>query len=744
MNRLADLAGNETNGFTKTVTLDTTAPHATTAEANGNSLIVHFDETLASSVPSASAFAVALGGLSVSISSVSLSGSDVNLTLGTAATGGQSVSLANTQPASNKLQDAAANATPSFSLSPTNMTSGGSGVVPTFTSATPADGTTQPSVAAPVVLGANEYVAWSNLGVTYANLAGDAGTWQALTGGTAQTLSIPLAATAPGLYTIKGTISDGVTATNFVTHFTVGTAGSGELPRPTAKTALPGTSGSLTTADQKETVTWPAAVVPTTLGDGLIIEMAPQNPAAMPAPAGTTWSAGGLPVDVTAHTILTNTPVTTFSDPLLLTFPSATPTDIPIVSTDNGATWRFIAPCESPGVMPSGATDCYAFTGGVLTVWTLHLTLFALAGDHQPPTAPQKLGVGISDGQIVMRWEPATDNSGQIDSYSIFVDGQPVKVLGSKTYEYYVGPASAGDTHVYRVQATDGSGNAGPLSDAWTGVPDLRGLSQQQARDVVGSRGFSVGTIGNAGSGGGVASQSPAAPAYAPVGSAVGFTLSTAVRTPLAMNVVGTRRLNLATRNYAAVRVQVNLGATIDAALTADGRSVATWTRTVKAGTWILRYTLPAGLAPGAYKLNVSARTATDRRAATIRIRVKHGQVLLGGKARVLVVGGSSRSATLALDVPKAKVMVTPDTKVWDTTFWSRNVAVVVVDLDRQGLALVHNLHTVFPNVRIVAVTKNPAKVVQARRFGASAVILAGPATSKLVCATVSALLGRV
>src|SRR5206468_4853984 len=62
------------------------------------------------------------------------------LTLGATATGGQSVALAYTQPASNKLQDAAANATPNFTLSPTNMTSGGSGVVPTFTSATPADG----------------------------------------------------------------------------------------------------------------------------------------------------------------------------------------------------------------------------------------------------------------------------------------------------------------------------------------------------------------------------------------------------------------------------------------------------------------------------------------------------------------------------------------------------------------------------------------------------------------------------
>ena len=296
---------------------------------------------------------------------------------------------------------------------------------------------------------------------------------------------------------------------------------------------------------------------------------------------------------------------------------------------------------------------------------------------------------------------------------------------------------------MYRVQATDGSGNAGPLSDAFTGVPDLRGLSQAQARDVLASRGFSAGTIGNAGSGGGVASQSPAVPAYAAVGSAIDFVLSSAVRSPLALHVVGTKRLNLTTRHYTAVRVQVNVGATIDAALTSNGRSVATWTRTVKAGTWIMRYALPASLAPGAYKLTVSAKTASERRASTIRIRVKHGQILLGGKARVLVVGDSSQRS-LVLSVPKAKLTVTPETKVWDTTFWSRNVAVVVVDLDKQGLALVHNLHTVFPSVRIVAVTKNPAKVVQARRFGASAVVLAGPATSQIVSATVSSLLGRV
>jgi uncharacterized repeat protein (TIGR02059 family) len=740
-NPLADLAGNDTGGFTKTVTLDTTPPHATAAEVNGSTLTLHFDETLAGSAPAGSAFTVSLGGLSTAVTGVSLSGSDVTLALGAAAVGGQSVSVTYSQPASNKLQDAAANATPGFTIAATNLTSGGSGVVPTFVSATPADGSTVASLSGPVVLSANEYVAWSNLSLAWVASAGDTPTTQALAGGTSQTLSVPLAASSAGLYTITGTISDGVTTTTFVTHFTVWSAAWGDTPRPTAKTAAPGASGFLTTADQKETVSWPASVVPTAPGDGLIVEMAPQNASSTTAPSGTTWSAGGAPVDITVRTMLASTPVHTFSDPLVITFPNAAPTDVPIVSTDGGATWRFVTPCDSPGAFPAGATDCYAFASGVLTVWTSHLTLFALASDHQPPTAPQKLGLSVYNGQIVLRWLPATDNSGQIAAYTIFVDGQPVKTLGGSTVEYYAGPAVTGDTHVYRVQATDGSGNAGPFSDAYTGVPDLRGLSLQQARDVLASRGFTVGTVGNAGSGGGVASQSPAAPAYAAVGSPIDFSLSTVVRTPLALHVVGTKRLNLMTRRYTAVRVQVNMSAAIAANLTRGGRVVAKWNRAVKAGTWILRYELPVGLAPGSYALDVTATTSNERRASTIRLNVQHG-----GKVHVLVVGDGSARDTLAVKVPKAKatVTVTPDEDVWDTTYWSRNVAVVVVDVDRQGLALVHNLHTVFPSVRIVAVTKSPNKVVQARRFGASAVVLAGPATSQLVSATVSSLLGRV
>jgi hypothetical protein len=382
-------------------------------------------------------------------------------------------------------------------------------------------------------------------------------------------------------------------------------------------------------------------------------------------------------------------------------------------------------------VIASGETDCYGFAGGALSVWTLHLTLCGLVGDHQPPSAPQHLGVGTNGGQIVMRWEPATDNSGQIDRYSIIVDGEVVKVLGGKTYEYYAGPATAGDTHVYRVQATDAAGNAGPLSDAYTGVPDLRGLTQQQARDVLASRGFAVGTIANGS--GAVVSQSPPVPSYARIGSAIDFSLGSVARVPLAFHVIGTERLDLLTRRYTAVRVEVNQPVAITASLTANGRSVAKWTRTVKTGTWILRYALPAPLASGAYRLDVAASTATQRLSSSIGVRVQRGPIRVVGKTRVLVVGD-----TLAVSVRRANVSQTSAAKVYEATFWSRDVGVVVVDVDRQGLALVHNLHTLFPGVRIVAVTTNPGTVAEARRYGAAA---AG--RSRSLSAAVSALLGR-
>ncbi|HEY3922171.1 MAG TPA: SwmB domain-containing protein [Gaiellaceae bacterium] len=744
-NRVRDLAGNETAGFTQTVTLDTTPPHATSGEINGSTVTIHFDEALGASAPASTAFAVSLGGLSDAVTNVSISGSDATLTLTAAAVGGQSASVTYTQPGSNpRFQDAATNATPSFSLSLTNLTSGGSDVFPTLASASPADGSSQSSVAGPVVLHANEYVAWSNVQMSYVSSASDTPTTTSLPGGTTQDLSIAYATSTPGLYTITGTISDGVNTANFITHFTVWVATSPGVARPTEATGNPGQNGTLATANQQETVNWPASVVPSTQGDGLIVEMVPLAMTALNSPNGSSFMAEGSPVDITAHTILANTPVHTFSSALTITFPNAAPSDLPVDSDDNGTTWSYIQPCDDSGQIPSGMTDCYAWSNNVLTVWTMHLTLFALAGDHTPPTSPA-LAAGLSGGQLVLRWQPATDNTGRIQYYSIWEDGQVIQVFGGSTFEYYPGTQVDGDTHVYGIQAIDFSGNGSQLSDQVTGVPNVDGLSLQQARTLLASRGFAVGNLTNASSSGAVVSQSPAAPGYAVVGSPIDLTLGGVLRAPLAFHVVGSKRINLKTRDYAAVQVQVNLSSTIVATLALNHHTVATWTRNVKPGTWILRYTLPKRIADGQYKLTVAATTSNDRKASTIGVNIKHGRILLGGKAKVLVVAGGSPKTTIKVKVPKAKVQNTAKDNVFNTTFWSRNVAVVVVDIDRQGLAIVHNLHTVFPQVRIVAVTKDPSKLVKARRFGAAAVVLTGSGdTNQIVSATVSSLLGRV
>src|SRR5204863_29499 len=84
----------------------------------------------------------------------------------------------------------------------------------------------------------------------------------------------------------------------------------------------------------------------------------------------------------------------------------------------------------------------------------------ATLGDRSAPTPPADLGAGIANGQLVLRWNPASDNSGCIRYYDVYVDGQSVKQLGGGTYEYYAGPAAKGDTHSYSVQADDCSGNS--------------------------------------------------------------------------------------------------------------------------------------------------------------------------------------------------------------------------------------------------------------------------------------------
>ena len=96
---------------------ETTAPTVSSAWVDGDSLTITFSEGLTESpVPATTAFKVTVGGNDGGVKSVTISGSTVTLTLDSAATSGQQVTVAYTVPAVARLKDLNDNQAESFSV----------------------------------------------------------------------------------------------------------------------------------------------------------------------------------------------------------------------------------------------------------------------------------------------------------------------------------------------------------------------------------------------------------------------------------------------------------------------------------------------------------------------------------------------------------------------------------------------------------------------------------------------------
>ena len=109
--------------------VDTTAPALAAtdpATVNGAALVLTYDEALfTGSPPVSGAFAVTVAGTARTVSGVSIADNAVTLTLSPAVTGGQTVTVAYTKPATNPIQDAAGNEAATFAArSVTNNTPG--------------------------------------------------------------------------------------------------------------------------------------------------------------------------------------------------------------------------------------------------------------------------------------------------------------------------------------------------------------------------------------------------------------------------------------------------------------------------------------------------------------------------------------------------------------------------------------------------------------------------------------------
>lgn len=129
-NAVQDSSGNDAASLASTsVTnnvVDTMAPVFQSAETNadGTKVILTYNETLSATTAATSAFSVTVGGSARSVSSVAVSGSTVELTLSSAVTNGQSVTVAYTDPTAannaNAVQDSSGN--DAASLSSTSVT----------------------------------------------------------------------------------------------------------------------------------------------------------------------------------------------------------------------------------------------------------------------------------------------------------------------------------------------------------------------------------------------------------------------------------------------------------------------------------------------------------------------------------------------------------------------------------------------------------------------------------------------
>jgi hypothetical protein len=349
----------------------------------------------------------------------------------------------------------------------------------------------------------------------------------------------------------------------------------------------------------------------------------------------------------------------------------------------------------------------------------------------------------VNDGNLTIYWSPGTDNSGSIANYVFFVDGKPVQNLGANQTQYTVGPYDPTASHTYSIVEVDAAGNASaPLTVQL--VPNLVGLSLEAARAALLAAGFTVGDItvtdANAPDGTVVA---PANLTLAAPGSAIPLQLagggSNVVPPKWGFGLIGTGRLPLAQRKFIGVRFASNSASTFTVTLlNKKHKALKTWHFQFRAGIGIRKLYLPAKARHvGWYSVRWSAVSGTTVLHRTFGLQIVksiHTRLPSSKKPVYVVMAGTGLPHLPAGTKQVARLVAASDQAAWNfTADPKRSPQVIVVDVDQYGVRLVHNLHLVFPMVKIIAVSSHPSQLVRAKRFGATVVLSKKSSPKKIV-----------
>jgi len=538
--------------------------------------------------------------------------------------------------------------------------------------------------------------------------------------------------------TIAGTLSEGAHVVNgqlrdlggrggpFRVSFTVvGEDEDGE-EGPVERNLPPGAGGTVISVDGGLTVIVPAGAI----GPGEGWSIFKVDTGAPRGDVGGGFAANGPVWDITARTPSGKT-FHSFAKPLELIFSGEASHGGVVPGTFENGSWRPLPRLARPGTLPEDQSDGFWRDGDSFHVLTRHLTLWAILADSQPPQAPQDLRGTVGADGLTLHWRAGADNSGLVDEVTLFVNGERYAGFDGAATETKIGAFTADDGRVFTWRERDAAGNQSALTPGLRALPELAGKSLAEAQRALAARGFKIGAVSEKPSTAEPGTViEPAGVALALEGSSVKLVVAAGARaqTKFVFGAVGTKRLDRTKRAYIGVRLTSSRAATVRATLIGPtGKRLYTWRLRARAGASIVRLRLPRTVRkPGAYRvvLAASAGGQTVRRTIAVRfLTPKQVRTAPRGTSDVVLAGPAATRAGVANGLKgrgTRPFRTNLDGSYKLTGAYRRNVQVVVVDVDRLGLGLVRGLRTVFPTVRIVALSNNRGVLARAKKAGAN------------------------
>jgi hypothetical protein len=327
---------------------------------------------------------------------------------------------------------------------------------------------------------------------------------------------------------------------------------------------------------------------------------------------------------------------------------------------------------------------------------------------------------------VKLTWKPGPDNSGTYDHVSVLVDGNVADTYATGVTEADI---AADASRSFSLRETDLAGNESGEAKL-DRVPPIVGLSPEDAAAALEAAGFHAGATTEGGSGPAGTVSGPAGLVLAEHGATIDLTVAGGTSGPAAKLVFGVVSAPTAkvTQPTIAARVKLTRAARLTAVLYSPRNlKLYTWRFALHAGQSIVKLRLPSQVRrPGLYRIRWTATSGRDTVTRTAKLRLVGSSKGLGPvvdprapRVEVVLAGDGLKRGT----APKGTkvVAVAGADAAFDLAGASNaNVQVIVVDVDQFGVGFVRDLHTVFPSLKIVALSNSSARLAAAMRAGAT------------------------